>query len=39
MGNMRARVAFSSCAARIPHPPERAATSVKEPGAAPRPVL
>jgi len=36
---MQARVAFSSCAARIPHPPERAVTSVKEPGAAPHPVL
>jgi len=31
---MQARVAFSSCAARIPHSPERAVTSVKEPGAA-----
>ena len=36
---MQARVAFSGCAARIPHPPERAVTSVKEPGATPRPVL
>ncbi len=28
-----------SYAARIPHPPERAVNSVKEPGAAPHPVL
>ena len=39
VGNTQGRDAFSTCAARIPHPPERAVTSVKEPGAAPHPVL
>jgi len=37
--NRQGCAAFSTCAARIPHPPERAVTSVKEPGAAPHPVL